>query len=178
MQAAPLDTPPCPARPVPPASPRGLLALPCPLPLRSYANCTDGALAELDRALSLARKYGMRVLLDMHGVRGSQNGFDNSGRMADIQWTLVPGMLAPGSTAPQPTFSHWAEQSPKWIGDFDRKRWTTVSLNWANVDWAVHTLCLIAGARAPARMLPRLPNSSPAPPRRPGQRRPPSLSAR
>ena len=41
--------------------------------------CNDGALLELDRALNLCHKYGLKVLLDMHAWIGSQNGLDNSG---------------------------------------------------------------------------------------------------
>lgn len=39
---------------------------------------------QLDRILDLAGKYGLKVLLDLHGAVGSQNGFDNSGRACDI----------------------------------------------------------------------------------------------
>ncbi|KAG8458494.1 hypothetical protein KFE25_003029 [Diacronema lutheri] len=117
-------------------------------PYGAYVNCTAGALHELDRVLDLAHAYGMRVLLDLHGVKDSQNGFDNSGRMAAIEWTQVPVMPPAGgvasSGAVQSTFSHWALQSPGWIGEFDRKKWKTVTLNWGNVDWAIGTLCLIA----------------------------------
>ncbi|CAD6957755.1 unnamed protein product [Tilletia laevis] len=33
----------------------------------------------LSRAVGWARKYGLRVMIDLHGAPGSQNGFDNSG---------------------------------------------------------------------------------------------------
>ncbi|EJS41635.1 spr1p [Saccharomyces arboricola H-6] len=33
----------------------------------------------LDRAIDWARKYGLKVWIDLHGAAGSQNGFDNSG---------------------------------------------------------------------------------------------------
>ena len=39
---------------------------------------------QLDRAVDLCAKYGLKVLLDLHGAEGSQNGFDNSGRMCNI----------------------------------------------------------------------------------------------
>lgn len=32
------------------------------------------------RALGWARKYGLRVLLDLHGLPGSQNGWNHSGK--------------------------------------------------------------------------------------------------
>lgn len=36
-------------------------------------------LHHLDRGIKLAKKYGIKVLLDLHGAPLSQNGFDNSG---------------------------------------------------------------------------------------------------
>ncbi|KAK6454506.1 glycoside hydrolase superfamily [Scheffersomyces xylosifermentans] len=41
----------------------------------------------LDRAISWARLHGLRVMLDIHGMPGSQNGFDNSGqRIQTPEW--------------------------------------------------------------------------------------------
>lgn len=38
-----------------------------------------GAAAYLDKAVGWARRTGAKVVVDLHGVQGSQNGFDNSG---------------------------------------------------------------------------------------------------
>jgi glucan 1,3-beta-glucosidase len=38
------------------------------------------------RALEWARKYGLRVKLDLHAVPGSQNGWNHSGRQGAIAW--------------------------------------------------------------------------------------------
>lgn len=40
----------------------------------------------LDRAMKWAAKHGVRVLICLHGARGSQNGFDNSGRVGKAEW--------------------------------------------------------------------------------------------
>lgn len=42
--------------------------------------------AYLDAAMSWAEKYGIKVLIDLHGVRGSQNGGDHSGRKGRAEW--------------------------------------------------------------------------------------------
>lgn len=38
------------------------------------------------RAIEWARKYGLRVNLDLHGLPGSQNGWNHSGRWGTIGW--------------------------------------------------------------------------------------------
>lgn len=38
------------------------------------------------RGIEYARKYGLRVNLDLHGIPGSQNGWNHSGRQGDIGW--------------------------------------------------------------------------------------------
>ncbi len=40
----------------------------------------------LDNAMKWAYRHGITVLIDLHAVRGSQNGFDNSGRAGQVQW--------------------------------------------------------------------------------------------
>ncbi|KAH6913081.1 glycoside hydrolase family 5 protein [Coprinopsis sp. MPI-PUGE-AT-0042] len=48
-----------------------------------------GAWSYLLRGLDWARKHGLRVVVDIHGAPGSQNGYDNSGqRTSDPQWAL------------------------------------------------------------------------------------------
>ena len=38
------------------------------------------------RAIEWARRYGLRVNLDLHGAPGSQNGWNHSGRLGTIGW--------------------------------------------------------------------------------------------
>lgn len=42
----------------------------------------------VDQIITWAGKYGLYVLLDLHGAAGSQNGFDNSGRFGEARWQL------------------------------------------------------------------------------------------
>ena len=46
----------------------------------------QGQLTVLDQAIQWARGAGLKVMLDLHGAPGSQNGFDNSGRYGPIDW--------------------------------------------------------------------------------------------
>ena len=55
-------------------------------PYGVYKGCMDGAKEEIDWFLKTCDKYGIKVLLDVHAVRGSQNGFDNSGVAHKTVW--------------------------------------------------------------------------------------------
>ena len=56
-------------------------------PYGPYMGCTDGALDHVDFLLDWAHENGLNVLLDVHGLKGSQNGFDNSGQSQGFEWT-------------------------------------------------------------------------------------------
>ena len=48
-------------------------------PYGPYVGCYDGAAEKVDWFMDTAEKYNIKVLIDMHGIKDSQNGFDNSG---------------------------------------------------------------------------------------------------
>lgn len=48
----------------------------------------------VERAFRSAKKHGMKVLLDLHGAPGSQNGFDNSGRAGPVGWPTDPANVS------------------------------------------------------------------------------------
>jgi glucan 1,3-beta-glucosidase len=43
----------------------------------------------LRKALGWANNYGIKVLIDLHGAPGSQNGFDNSGQKLDYPYVIA-----------------------------------------------------------------------------------------
>ncbi|KAF2808326.1 exo-1,3-beta-glucanase [Mytilinidion resinicola] len=46
-----------------------------------------GAAEYIDAAIDWARSLGLKIIIDLHGAPGSQNGYDNSGqRMENPQW--------------------------------------------------------------------------------------------
>ena len=49
-----------------------------------------GCIEELDKAFSWAEKYGLRILIDLHTVPMSQNGFDNGGISGVCKWSQIP----------------------------------------------------------------------------------------
>ena len=52
-----------------------------------------GAYDRFGKALDWAQTNGIKVLVDIHGAQGSQNGFDNSGRKGAIDWTSNEGFV-------------------------------------------------------------------------------------
>ena len=50
-----------------------------PVPYFIFGDCEPfiGCVKELDKAFAWADKYGLSILIDLHTVPGSQNGFDN-----------------------------------------------------------------------------------------------------
>ena len=57
-------------------------------PYGPYKNgCVDGALERIDLLLDWAYSNGLSVLLDIHTMKDSQNGFDNSGQAMGFAWT-------------------------------------------------------------------------------------------
>ncbi|CAG8693227.1 2553_t:CDS:2, partial [Acaulospora morrowiae] len=46
------------------------------------------------KGIEWARKYGLRVLVELHTAPGSQNGWNHSGRQGNINWLLGPNGTA------------------------------------------------------------------------------------
>ena len=55
-------------------------------PDEPYIACID----ELDRAFDWAEKWELKILIDLHMVPGSQNGFDNGGTSGVCAWWQMP----------------------------------------------------------------------------------------
>lgn len=49
-----------------------------------------GCIEELDKAFAWAEKYGLKILVDLHTVPFSQNGFDNGGICGVCKWSQMP----------------------------------------------------------------------------------------
>ena len=71
---------------------KGINAIRLPVPffvfedVGPYVSCAE----YVDKCMKWANKYGLRVLLDLHTVPGSQNGSDNSGLCGITQWCNHP----------------------------------------------------------------------------------------
>lgn len=71
---------------------KGFNAIRLPVPffvfedIGPYVSCSE----YVDKAMKWANQYGLKVLLDLHTVPGSQNGSDNAGICGIVQWANHP----------------------------------------------------------------------------------------
>ena len=70
----------------------GLNTVRIPIPYFIYGDRPPfiGCIEELDKAFSWAEKYGLKILIDLHTVPMSQNGFDNGGISGVCKWAQYP----------------------------------------------------------------------------------------
>merc|ERR1719408_225321 len=99
-------------------------------PYEPFIGCWDGAVEVLDDVIEMCGKYNISVLLDIHGMRGSQNGYDNSGQAQDIIWDT--------SQSPKYTsFNHWSFRAAHWAGVYDLNSGTYLYINHTNIDFSL-----------------------------------------
>lgn len=63
----------------------------------------------LTQGVRWARNYGLKVIIDLHGAPGSQNGFDNSGRRGSIGWPNDPNNRQRAKAALQTMASRFSQ---------------------------------------------------------------------
>jgi glucan 1,3-beta-glucosidase len=90
-----------------------------------FGTCWDGSLKEVKRLLDLCTKYNIRVIMDIHGMKDSQNGCDNSGQARNVKWIQSNGTVA--------RFEHYETIGAYWIGDYNITTRTYNSINQNNI---------------------------------------------
>lgn len=96
------------------------------------SGCWDGALEEVKRVLDLCSKYDLKVIIDIHGMKDSQNGCDNSGHARNIEWTFANSSYA--------TFEHYSTLGANWIGDFNITTKQYDSINYKNIEHSLQVV--------------------------------------
>jgi len=77
----------------------------------------DGAADKIKWLLDTCAKYKIKVLLDVHAMKGSQNGFDNSGQSNRLTWK------------DENNFEHWSQAFGEWMGVWDNAKGAYASIN-------------------------------------------------
>ena len=98
-----------------------------------YVGCTEGAADKVTWLLDMAKKYNIKVLLDVHAVKGSQNGYDNSGLSNRTIWK------------DENNFNHWDQAYGEWMGTYDETDGGNncqdyKNPNMDNIEWAKDTV--------------------------------------
>jgi glucan 1,3-beta-glucosidase len=110
------------------------------IPYGPYVNgCIDGGLDYVDSLMDWAYMNGITVLLDIHTMKDSQNGFDNSGQAIGFAWTSALSSEFAGLT----TFEHWPIRTANWIGTFDQKTASYQTINRNNIQHALDVISLV-----------------------------------
>jgi len=92
----------------------------------------DGASEELERVLRLCEKYKLTAVLDIHAVRGSQNGLDNSGNTDSYEW--IPLADSKGGVA---RYHHWDIRGADWVGHYNTTTFRYDSINASHIDFTL-----------------------------------------
>ncbi|MBS6232354.1 MAG: cellulase family glycosylhydrolase, partial [Sutterella wadsworthensis] len=67
-----------------------LVRIPVPYFIFGDVSGHPGCIEYLDRAFDWAERTGLKILIDLHTVPGSQNGFDNGGISGVCKWSQEP----------------------------------------------------------------------------------------
>jgi len=100
-------------------------------PYGPYVGCMDGAEERINWFLDVCQKYGIKVLIDVHAVKDSQNGFDNSGKANRVVWS------------DEENFNHWGNQAGEWMGPWNAETQSYDYINWDNVKFAEETVAML-----------------------------------
>ena len=106
-------------------------------PYYPYIGCWDGALDELNRGIRLCEKYGMKVLLDVHAMRYSQNGLDNSGDTSSYEWLSTTEKKGFGLIS---NYRHWDIRGGNWIGPYNTTSHSYGKINVSNIMESVEVI--------------------------------------
>ena len=104
-------------------------------PYGPYVGCMDGALDELERVLRLCERHGMTAIIDIHAVRGSQNGLDNSGDTDSYKWIATAD--SPGGKA---RYRHWDIRGGSWAGHYNTSTFRYDSINASHIDFTLEVV--------------------------------------
>jgi glucan 1,3-beta-glucosidase len=104
-------------------------------PYEPFIGCWDGSIDALNRVIDLCAKYNIGVLLDVHAMRGSQNGYDNSGKAMDVTWDT--------SSDTYTSFDHWGVRAANWAGDWNLTTNVYDTINYDNLNFSVSVVTTI-----------------------------------
>lgn len=94
-------------------------------------NCYDQSLEYLDKLFDYADLLNLNILLDMHALKDSQNGFDNSGLAKEIHIEKINNIIH---------FDHWNYRSADWIGNYNLTTKSYDNINYNNIHFTLEVI--------------------------------------
>ena len=95
-------------------------------PYGPYIGCMDGAKEKISWFVDQCAANGIKVLIDVHAMKDSQNGFDNSGISNKTTWT------------DENNFTHWDQAYGEWMGTWNNDLGKYDNINWLNIQWGIN----------------------------------------
>ena len=95
---------------------------------QNNVKCYNNSLYYLDKIFMYCDMLDLKIILDIHALRDSQNGFDNSGLACDYKKNIMNNILY---------FDHWNERNAHWIGNFNKSSKTYNYINHNNLHFSL-----------------------------------------
>ena len=95
-------------------------------PYGPYVGCMDGAEDKIQWFYDTCAKYNISVLMDVHCMKDSQNGFDNSGMTSKVVWLN------------DTHFDHWDNAQANWMGYWNLTTQKYDHINFENLNWSLN----------------------------------------
>lgn len=95
-------------------------------PYGPYVGCMDGAADKIQWFLDTCKTYNIKVLIDVHAMKDSQNGYDNSGKASDVVWN------EDGTE-----FKHWENHASRWFGNWNLTTMQYDDINYVAQEWGL-----------------------------------------
>ena len=92
-------------------------------PYGPYIGCMDGAADKIDWLYDVCAKYNISILMDLHAIKDSQNGYASSGKTSDVTWTGPNNFTNQGAA--------------RWFGDFNHLTLKYDHINFGSINWAL-----------------------------------------
>lgn len=96
--------------------------------------CFDGSLEHLDKIINYINKYNIKIIIDIHAWKDSQNGFDNGGETKNIETQLINNTLY---------YKHWSIRSANWVGDYNLGTKEYDKINYENINMALNIIDIV-----------------------------------
>ena len=90
--------------------------------------CFDNSLLYLDKLFNYCEQLDLNIILDLHAMKDSQNGFDNSGLTKNVITKKINNVLH---------FDHWNHRSADWIGDYNLESKKYMNINYNNINYSL-----------------------------------------